>query len=664
MRFFKARKLTAALITLALILGMAPAFAAGDATIVADSVYRNGNIYTVDEKNTTASALAVVGDKLVYVGDEAGVEAFIGPATKVTDLGGKTVLPGFIEGHMHIFNLGKSMLIIDAFWKPKQVILDAVAAEVAKAQPGEWIQGRGWMNTVWEDDSYPTKEDLDAVAPNNPVYIVRADGHMAWVNSKAFELAGVTAKTPDPQGGEYLKNDKGELQGCMTDTAMTPINKLIPAWSAEKEQEAVLLAQKQLFSYGFTSALDAGTSVSMLNHFESLYEKGDLKVRLYPLISIGSTTSAEAEYVKTTPIVDGMYNNRLNVKGVKIVSDGSLGARSAAMLEEYSDRAGHTGNLRFTEQELYDVVKMSYDSGYQTGVHAIGDGANHQILDVYERVLKENPREDPRLRIEHFQILTMDDITRAIKMGILPAMQQTHATSDMLMAEDRIGAERMKGAYAWRTVIDQGSIIIGGSDAAVELLNPFHGLYAGVTRKSRAGDPDGGWYPEQKMTREENLKTYTIWAAYGQFAEALQGSLEVGKLADFQVIDRDYMTCPENDIKDIQTLMTVCGGEVVYTKDTAQPTIMWNGIPITFTDKIVLENGTTLANVASMTSNMGAEFKDKDAATVTVTLSGKGVDLPITKVDGKIYVPVRAMFEGLGYTVNWYQDSRCISTSR
>ena len=660
MRFAKVRKLIAAVMTLAVALGLFPALAAGQQ---ADSVYRNGNIYTVDEGFTTASAVAIVGDKFVYVGDEAGVDAFIGPNTKVVDLGGKTVLPGFIEGHMHVFNVGKSMLIIDAFWKPKQVILDAVAAEVAKAQPGEWIQGRGWMNTVWDDTAYPTKEELDAVAPNNPVYLVRADGHMAWVNSKAFELAKITKDTPDPQGGEYLKNDKGELQGCMTDTAMPPISKLIPAWSTEKEQEAVLLAQQQMFSYGFTSGLDAGTSVSMINNYKALYESGQLKVRLYPLVMLGGTTGAEADYVRSTKPVAGLYDNRLSILGIKITSDGSLGARSAAMLEEYSDRADHTGNYRFTEDELYDVVKLAYDNGYQTGVHAIGDGANNQILNVYERVMKENPREDPRLRIEHFQILTQADITRAIKMGILPAMQQTHATSDMLMAEDRIGSERIKGAYAWRTVIDQGSIIIGGSDAAVELLNPFHGLYAGVTRKSRAGDPDGGWYPEQKMTREENLKTFTSWAAYGQFAEKLQGSIEVGKLADFQVIDRDYMTCPENDIKDIQTLITVCGGEVVYTRDSSQPTIMWNGVPVTFTDKVVMENGTTCANLAALTSNMGAEVAKADGK-ATVTYGGKSVTVDLVDLGGTDYVAVRPLFEGLGYTVTWYPLSQTVSTSR
>ncbi len=260
-------RLTAMLLALVMLVSLFPTLALAAEPVVADSVYRNGNIYTVDEAFSTATALAIKGDRLIYVGDEAGVDAFIGPNTKVTDLGGKTVIPGLIESHMHINGLGESLLIIDAFWKPKDVILEAVKAEAEKAEPGAWIQGRGWMNTVWENTDYPTKEELDAVAPNNPVYLTRADGHMCWVNSKAFELAGITKDTPDPQGGEYLKTEDGELLGCVTDTAMYPISGLIPGFSIEQKREALLLAQEQLFSYGLTSAMNAGTSVEYLNRW-------------------------------------------------------------------------------------------------------------------------------------------------------------------------------------------------------------------------------------------------------------------------------------------------------------------------------------------------------------------------------------------------------------
>lgn len=653
-------RLTAMLLALVMLVSLFPTLALAAEPVVADSVYRNGNIYTVDEAFSTATALAIKGDRLIYVGDEAGVEAYIGPNTKVTDLGGKTVIPGLIESHMHINGLGESLLIIDAFWKPKDVILEAVKAEAEKAEPGAWIQGRGWMNTVWENTDYPTKEELDAVAPNNPVYLTRADGHMCWVNSKAFELAGITKDTPDPQGGEYLKTEDGELLGCVTDTAMYPISGLIPGFSIEQKREALLLAQEQLFSYGLTSAMNAGTSVEYLNEvYKPLYENGSLKLRSYLLISLSSLESPEAEYLRTTKPEGGFYDNHMDVRSVKLFSDGSLGARSAAMLEDYSDRAGHTGNNRFTDEQMYELVKLAYDNGYQMGSHAIGDAANHQLLDCYEKVMAENPREDPRLRIEHFQILTLDDIQRAIDMGVLPSMQTTHATSDMLMAEDRIGTERIKGAYAWRTIIDKGSIILNGTDAPVELVNPYHSLYAAVTRKSRLGEPPEGWHPDQCMTREEALRSYTCWAAFGEFNEDLKGTLEVGKLADFVVLDRDYMTCPEEDIKDIQALLTVSGGEVVYTRDTSAPAVIWNGLPLTFNSKPITEPGAIYVPLNDTVNGIGAAVVAGKEA--TVTLNDKSVTLPVKTVDGVDYVAVRALFEGLGRNVTWYAGSNSVS---
>lgn len=653
-------RLTAMLLALVMLVSLFPTLALAAEPVAADSVYRNGNIYTVDEAFSTATALAIKGDRLIYVGGEAGVEAYIGPNTKVTDLGGKTVIPGLIESHMHINGLGESLLIIDAFWKPKDVILEAVKAEAEKAEPGAWIQGRGWMNTVWENTDYPTKEELDAVAPNNPVYLTRADGHMCWVNSKAFELAGITKDTPDPQGGEYLKTEDGELLGCVTDTAMYPISGLIPGFSIEQKREALLLAQEQLFSYGLTSAMNAGTSVEYLNEvYKPLYENGSLKLRSYLLISLSSLESPEAEYLRTTKPEGGFYDNHMDVRSVKLFSDGSLGARSAAMLEDYSDRAGHTGNNRFTDEQMYELVKLAYDNGYQMGSHAIGDAANHQLLDCYEKVMAENPREDPRLRIEHFQILTLDDIQRAIDMGVLPSMQTTHATSDMLMAEDRIGTERIKGAYAWRTIIDKGSIILNGTDAPVELVNPYHSLYAAVTRKSRLGDPPEGWHPDQCMTREEALRSYTCWAAFGEFNEDLKGTLEVGKLADFVVLDRDYMTCPEEDIKDIQALLTVSGGEVVYTRDTSTPAVIWNGLPLTFNSKPITEPGAIYVPLNDTVNGIGAAVVAGKEA--TVTLNDKSVTLPVKTVDGVDYVAVRALFEGLGRNVTWYAGSNSVS---
>ena len=592
-----ARSLCAVGLSLALMAGMVPAAMAAEPAETADSIYINGNIYTVDDDFTTATAMAVKGDRILYVGDQEGAEAYLGAGTQVTDLEGKTVLPGLIEGHMHINNLGENQMKIDAYWKSKEAILELVRQEAEAAEPGEWIQGSGWLDTLWETPGYPTKEELDAVAPDNPVILIRSDNHMCWVNSKALELAGITKDTPDPQGGKILKTDDGELWGCLTDTAINLVRDLVPAYTVEEQQQALLLAQEQLFSYGFTSAVNAGTTVQGLENFKALYESGEMKLRTYPMIMLTTDlTSPEAEYIRTHAPSEELYDNRMLVRGVKIVGDGSLGSRSSAMLEDYSDAPGTKGEYRFTDEQMYEAVKLAYDNGYQTGVHAIGDGTNHQVLNAYERVMEENPREDARLRIEHFQIITAEDMQRALDMGILPAMQFTHATSDSNMAEDRIGSERIK-------------------------------------------------------------------TAYGQFEEDLKGSLEPGKLADFIIIDRDYMTCPEADIKDIQVLATYVGNELVYTKDTSAPTVVWQGDPLTFNRELVVEPGTIYVPLSDVVNGISAQ-STVSGGIATVTLDGKTASVPVKDVNGAQYVGIRALMEGLGYHTNWYPDGACVSIGK
>lgn len=651
------------ILALTMLLSLFPASAAGPEP--ADSVYRNGKIYTVNEDFTVVSAIAVKGDRLVYVGDEAGVEAYIGTNTKVVDLGGKTVIPGLVEGHMHVTGLGSSLMNLDCFWMPKQTILDLVKAAAEQAEPGEWIQGRGWMNTVWENTDYPTKEELDAVAPNNPVFLTRACGHMGWANSMALELGGITKDTPNPQGGEYLKDENGELLGCMTDTAMNPIRAQIPELTLEQQRQGLLKAQEQLFSYGLTSAMDAGNSIEVYEEvFGPLYESGQLKLRVYGMISHTAADNETAQYLKDHPIdpdnYELLYNNHLSLRCVKMFADGSLGARSAAMLEPYSDRDDHIGDYRYTQEEIDPIVKVAYDAGYQVATHAIGDGANHQVINAYEAAIKANPREDHRLRIEHFQIVAPEDIDQALELGILPSMQTTHATSDMLVAEDRVGSERIKTSYAWRTILDKGGIIPNGSDAPVELVNPYHGLYAAVTRCNRLGSPEGGWHMEQAMTREEALRSFTNWSAYAEFNEDIKGSLEVGKLADFVVLDRGIMTCPEEDIKDTQALMTVSGGEVVFTRDNSKPTIMWNGLPLTFNSPFYTEPGTIYAPLSDLANGLTATVT-RDGSKATITVEDKTAEVEIKTVNGVEYVGVRAIFEGLGRNVTWYGLSSCVS---
>lgn len=670
MHFQKARKLIATLVTLALVMGLAPAFAT-PAAVQADSVYRNGNIYTVDKGFTTASAIAIVGTKLAYVGDEAGVAAYIGPNTTVVDLDGKTVIPGLIESHMHVDKYGFSLRNLDIYAKPKDVILRIVAEAVESAEPGEWITASGWNETFWAEAVYPTKEDLDTVAPNNPVLLGRSCGHMAWANSKAFEAAGITKLTPNPQGGEFLKNDKGELQGCMTDAAWSKVSSAIPASNLTPEQEeaqlkdAMMKAQSTLFSIGITSAMDAGVSLERINSYKKLYESGDLKLRMYPLLRLSSMDSAMAEYLKANPMKEEMmYDDHLQVRCVKLFADGALGARGAWFLEDYSDRPGHKGDFKYTDAQMDELVKLAYDQGYQIATHAIGDAAVRQVINAYEKVLTANPREDHRLRIEHFQIVKPEDIDRALDLDIIPAMQFTHAISDMLMAEDRVGSERIQSAYAWRTVIDKGGIIPGGTDAPFDRVNPFHSMYAGVTRIGLNGSPEGGWYPEQCVTREEALRSYTNWSAISHFEEDIKGSLEVGKLADFAILDRDIMTCPAADIKDTQVLTTVSGGEVVYTMDTSVPTVVWQGEALDFYSPILFDPaGTIYLPVNDVVSGISGA-KETVGDKIKVTYNEKSVEQPIKDVDGVPCVAVRALFEGLGYTVTWYPLSSTVSISR
>lgn len=664
MKKMKWKKVFAWVVVFAFVLTTFPVSSSAAAEI-ADSVYINGNVYTMDEDQPKASAIAVKGQKLIYVGDDKNVEKYIGNNTKITDLKGKTVIPGLMEGHMHLPMLGENLLKIDAFWKPKAEIIAAVKTEAAKVKPGEWITGFGWNNTIWEDKAYPTKEDLDAAAPNNPVVLERTDGHMIWVNSKALELAGITKNSVNPQGGEILKDISGNPTGCLTDTAGEPVQKIIPTLSVEREKEAILKAQDQLLSYGFTSIMDAGSNMKTINMFQDLYKDGKMKIRLYSLIGGdwgGTIGEAEKNYIVNNAPQKELYDYRLSINAVKFFADGSLGSRSAALLADYSDRAGHKGNYKFTDEQIYAEMKDAYNKGYQIATHAIGDGAINQVINTYEKLMKENPRADTRLRIEHFQVAKVSDIQRIADLKILPAMQPTHATSDKSMAEDRIGAERMKGAYAWRKVIESGNVIIGGSDAPVELVNPYHGLYAAVTRQGRDGQPDGGWYIGEAMTREEALKAFTVWTAYGQFEEDIKGSLEAGKLADFVVIDRDYMKCPANEIKDIQALTTVLGGEVIYQKNNSTASVIWQGVPVSFTMAPIIKDGRVFVEAAVIADKLGASvvYQEGDSK-LKMTKGDKTLTLPVSKVKGQEFVLVRAVLEGFEYGVVWNELSRSIT---
>jgi predicted amidohydrolase YtcJ len=542
--------------------------AQNDSTIPATAVYLNGNIHTVDEQAPVATAMAIAGDRFIYVGSDETARGYVDDHTEVIDLKGRTVLPGLIDAHAHYSGVGIRKMKLDAFWKPKQEILDAVRKTALSAEKGEWIEGRGWNQEVWDPPEFPARQDLDAVAPENPVYLERTDGHAGWANSRALEIAGITRESTNPQGGEIIRDAAGEPTGVLVDTAKLPVIDSIPPFSDEKALQALELAQEEFLSHGLTGVHDAGTDLETVDRMKRLYESDRLCIRLCVFMRIldGSTTLGDEFYAPGRQI--GLYNHSLTIRGIKISIDGTLGSHGALMRTGFSDRTdGYLGLQRVTRQRLLAVAKQAHKAGFQVAVHAIGDAANRQALDVFEEVVKETPGSDHRHRIEHAQVVALEDIPRFKRLGVIPAMQAVHATSDKNMAEKRVGPERIKGAYAWRKFLDTGAIVPNGTDAPVEQVNPFHVLFASVTRQSRDGEPAGGWYPEEKMTREEALKSYTIWAAFAAFEEDIKGSISAGKLADFIVVDTDYMTCPESEIKDIRVLQTILGGKVVYAAE-------------------------------------------------------------------------------------------------
>lgn len=530
----------------------------------------NAKIYSMDESNKTINSMFVKNGEIVRIGSEELIKNLLLPDTQIIDLNGKTVIPGLIEGHTHLLKFGESFMQIDCFWKSKEDIFKQIAEKVKTLKKGEWIQSDfGWNNEIWEDKSYPTKEELDQIAPHNPVCLGRCDGHMLWLNSLALELSGITKNTPDPQGGHILKADDGELLGCVTDNACKMVVDQIPPLNKEQLKEALLYAQKESFRLGFTSVMAMNVVTSHIQAMEELYLQGDLKLRIS--CALGSLPGEQEDplwknYYTTGPVIE-KFDNKFNIRAVKYFADGSFGSQSAALFKDYSDYPGFRGELSYSDDEFFNLVKESYDAGFQVITHAIGDRANRQVIDIYEKVLKENWNDDHRFRIEHFQLITDEDVQRVKALGILPSMQAIHAPRSAGMAERRIGLDRASRSYASGMPFKAGIKVIGGSDSPSSPANPYWGMYAAVTRRDQDGKPKKGWFPENCITREAALRSYTEWAAFGQFEETIKGSIEEGKLADFIVLDRDILNCPIDEMKEITVCKTFVGGEEVYSID-------------------------------------------------------------------------------------------------
>ena len=537
----------------------------------ADLILKNANIYTVDEHKPHAQAVAVKGDKIVFVGSDSEVRPWVGPGTRVLDLKGATVVPGLTDSHYHFLGVGARELTFNLEGtKSLQDLLAKVKERAAAAKPGEWIVGRGWIETFWNPPAFPTRSDLDKVSPNNPVILGRADGHGAVVNSAALKIAGIDRKTPNPFGGEISKDKNGEPNGMLLDHAQGLVRSKVPPEAAADPEKAALAADLRTIMLGWCEVQDPGGTWNDVDVYRKLYQQGKLKVRIYKAVW---GPGPEADRLLREGAQIGLFNHHLTVRSIKVVSDGALGSRGAAMLAPYSDKPDTSGFLTVEAEPLRPMLVSALKRGIQVETHAIGDRANRFILDEYERAFKAVPARErkiaePRWRDEHTQIVNPADLPRFAKLHVIPSMQPSHAIGDLFFAPRRIGMERLKGAYAWETLIKSGAQIAGGSDAPVERGEPMIEFYAAVARKPLPTRAQGasmeGWHPEEAMTREQALKSFTLWAAHAAFEEDLKGSVSVGKLADFTVLSADIMKIPEPEILKTRNLMTIIGGQVVY----------------------------------------------------------------------------------------------------
>lgn len=534
----------------------------------ADIVFKNGNIYTANDDKPKAEAVAAKYGKIVFVGSNADAKKYEVKGVKVVDLKGATVVPGLVDSHYHFSGVGfREMNLNLEGTTSLEDFLAKVKARVDKAKPGEWITGRGWIETFWQPPVFPTRWDLDKIAPNNPVYLTRADGHGAVANSAALKIAGVDKDTENPFGGEIMKDKKtGEPNGMLLDRAQPLVASRLPGDTGANLEQALILADKRSLSLGWTQIHDAGVSWAQVDVMKKLLSEKKLRIRLYEAIR-GPGEDAQ-RLLREGPQV-GLYDGRLTIRTIKVSIDGALGSKGAALIEPYADH-DTAGFLTQKEEDVLPMLQDALRKSVQVEVHAIGDRANRTILDWYEKAFNETPmierqdRSDPRWRIEHAQIVQLDDIPRFAKLKIIPSMQPSHAIGDLHFAPSRVGVKRLEGAYAWQRFIKQGSIIAGGSDAPVERGEPMIEFYAAVARKDQKGFSGEGWHPEQAVTREQALKMFTIWPAFAAFEEKSRGSIEVGKFADLTALSADIMKIPEMEILKARCVMTVINGEIVW----------------------------------------------------------------------------------------------------
>lgn len=533
----------------------------------ADTLFINGNIYTVNDRQPRAEAVAVKAGKIIFVGAKGDAKAYQGAGTRVVDLGGRTVVPGLTDAHYHLAGVGEREMTLNLEGTTSlEDFLAKVRERTTRSEPGKWITGRGWIETFWQPPSFPTRYDLDRIAPNNPVFLTRADGHAGIANSRALQIAGITKSTPTPFGGEILKDKQtGEPTGMLIDKAQALIENLMPPGTEAELEQALVLGAKRSLELGWCQIQNAGSNYAEVELLRKLTSEKRIRLRIYNAVSGPGPHAARLLREGATI---AQFDNRFTMRSIKVHFDGALGSRGAALIEPYAD-ADTSGFLTVKEEALYPMLVEALRQGIQVETHAIGDRANRVILDLYEKAFKEVPLEqrrvrDPRWRVEHAQIVHPTDLPRFAKLGVIPSMQPSHAIGDLFFAPSRLGMKRLAGAYAWQSLLKSGAIIAGGSDAPVERGEPMIEFYAAVARKDQKGFTGEGWHPEQTVTREQALRMFTMWAAYAAFEENTKGSIEPGKLADLTVLSADIMRIPEADILKTRCVMTVVGGEVVF----------------------------------------------------------------------------------------------------
>jgi predicted amidohydrolase YtcJ len=488
--------------------------------------------------------------------------ALKGSATRVLDAGGRTVVPGITDAHAHLLGLGQALRRVDLRGtRSYDEVIQRVAARARQAPAGSWIMGRGWDQNDWGDTRFPTHEALSRAVPDHPVWLERVDGHAGLANARAMQAANVTAATKDPEGGRIERGEGGAPTGVFVDNAQALVERAVPPATRDETRAAVLAAIKEANRWGLTGMHDAGASRATIEVYEELAKASTFDLRTYVMVSDDST---DIGYYLARGPQSELYGGRLWIRALKLYADGALGSRGAALLEPYSDDPRNSGLLVSAPEHIRAVAARGLAAGFQVNTHAIGDRANRLVLDAYERALAERPTADHRFRIEHAQILSPDDIPRFAELGVLPSMQASHQTSDMYWAGTRLGPTRLLGAYAWRALLNTGTIIPNGSDAPVEQVNPLISFHAALARQDAQNWPSGGWYPEQRMTRDEALRSMTIWPAYAAFQERVLGSLTPGKYADFVVLDQDIMQVPAELILKTSVVATYVGGRPVY----------------------------------------------------------------------------------------------------